>query len=286
MSASPTATEPAKVSQHTFLGVAWGLFATATVFTIFRYFIRVKTFRRLYLDDAWVFAAWLMALASTITWQCLAPNLYLSNAVTSGKLFPPPPDFVSKSETFLRGSVAIIFLFYTSLWCVKLSFLFFFRRLYMNMGRLMRIWWAFVIFAIATWAVCIGTIEYDCLVPPLAEIQARCKTTYSIYFQRTTLVVNCVLDIVTDLMITAIPINMLWKVRISLRRKLALGSVFLVTLITITISIIRVTVVDSTFKQADMSWLYVWTNIEMGAEHDLEIGEITESKATSDRSSG
>lgn len=59
---------------------------------------------------------------------------------------------------------------------------------------------------------------------------------------------------------------MLWKVRISTRRKLALGGVFCVTVITVIFAIVRVAVVaTSASGTADMSWLYAWSNIEAGA---------------------
>jgi hypothetical protein len=60
-----------------------------------------------------------------------------------------------------------------------------------------------------------------------------------------------------------IPIIMLWNVRISLRKKLALIGIFSLTVIVIVFAIVRVAVVTSYTKQSDITWLYVWSNIEM-----------------------
>jgi hypothetical protein len=60
-----------------------------------------------------------------------------------------------------------------------------------------------------------------------------------------------------------IPIIMLWNVRISLRKKLALIGIFSLTVIVIVFAIVRVAVVTSYTKQSDVTWLYVWSNIEM-----------------------
>lgn len=55
---------------------------------------------------------------------------------------------------------------------------------------------------------------------------------------------------------------MLWKVRISTRRKLALGGVFSVTVFTIIFAITRVSLIASKSWREDMTWLYNWSNIE------------------------
>lgn len=56
---------------------------------------------------------------------------------------------------------------------------------------------------------------------------------------------------------------MLWNVRIRLSQKLALMSILSLTLIVIVFAIIRVVVVTSHATQADVSWLWMWSNIEM-----------------------
>ena len=56
---------------------------------------------------------------------------------------------------------------------------------------------------------------------------------------------------------------MLWNVRVSLRKKMALMSLFSLTVIVMGASITRVSVVPTKNKQADVSWLYLWHNIEM-----------------------
>ena len=58
---------------------------------------------------------------------------------------------------------------------------------------------------------------------------------------------------------------MLWKVRIPLRTKLALIGIFSLTVITMIFSIVREIVVPVDGKiNADITWLSLWSNIEMG----------------------
>lgn len=56
---------------------------------------------------------------------------------------------------------------------------------------------------------------------------------------------------------------MLWNVRVPLLKKLALMSLFSLTVIVIGTSITRVSVVPTEGRQADVTWLYLWHNIEM-----------------------
>lgn len=65
----------------------------------------------------------------------------------------------------------------------------------------------------------------------------------------------------------------LWKTRITFTKKLILLSVFSVTIIVMAIAIIRVVVNTSLDEPVDISWLYLWSFIEMGTgtlNHHIE----------------
>ena len=67
----------------------------------------------------------------------------------------------------------------------------------------------------------------------------------------------------------ALPISILWNVRISMRRRLALAGVFALVVITMVISIVRVVVVttaassNNTSQQLESTWLYIWHFTEL-----------------------
>jgi hypothetical protein len=65
--------------------------------------------------------------------------------------------------------------------------------------------------------------------------------------------------------VAVIPITMLWKVRISTRRKLGLGLFLSVTVLTIIFAIARVSTISSSWYRQDMTWLYLWSNLECNA---------------------
>lgn len=64
----------------------------------------------------------------------------------------------------------------------------------------------------------------------------------------------------------ALPISILWRIRVGLGRKVVLAGLFSLVAITIVFAIVRVTVVSrgytTTHHQAEISWLYFWSFME------------------------
>ena len=98
-------------------------------------FARWKSFEKLSLDDGFVIFAWLLALLTAIDWQIAAGFMYQFEAITNGRLWPPPATFVTDTERYYKGLVVVLVFFYTGLWTVKFSFLLFFKRLGQNVAR-------------------------------------------------------------------------------------------------------------------------------------------------------
>lgn len=113
-------------------------------------------------------------------------------------LWPPPADFITRTERYYIGQLIVLISFYTSLYAVKLSFLLFFNRLGQNVHRQKYIWWPVLLFTLATYFVCIGDIQYKCIVRPFAEIVTSCSTADNIEFTLITLKLNCAMDVLTD----------------------------------------------------------------------------------------
>ena len=153
----------------------WSGTAISLAFLVFRIFVRIKSFRRIYADDVLVLIAWLVFFASTVIWQSQQTAMYEQFALSKGTFIPTPAQLEAE-RTFLRSEVATIFMYYTVLWTVKLSFLVFFRRLGQKVRGQKIWWWCVTGFTIATWATCIGTIGYKCLLRSLDYIFG--KETY------------------------------------------------------------------------------------------------------------
>lgn len=72
--------------------------------------IRLKVFKRLWVDDGFLLAGWLCALAMTIIWQIEGKDMYFAAAQRIDVL--PPPIILHR----LRG---VRDAFYTSLWLLQ-----------------------------------------------------------------------------------------------------------------------------------------------------------------------
>lgn len=123
--------------------------------------------------------------------------MYYIMAVSAG-LELPGEGFASLAESYFKSTVAVIILFYSSLWSIKISFLLFFRRLGKNVRGQNVVWWPVFSFTLATYFACIGTIQYRCLVNSFAYLAANCKTPAATSFQQITLKLNCAWDVITD----------------------------------------------------------------------------------------
>jgi hypothetical protein len=93
--------------------------------------------------------------------------------------------------------------------------------------------------------------------------------------EATYLIVTSILDIITDLLVISIPIALLWRVKLSLKRKLALMTVLSLSTFMIAIAIVRITltrVSSPALKMAppgllpdhapDSVWLFFWQQVE------------------------
>ncbi|KAL9010509.1 MAG: hypothetical protein Q9173_004570 [Seirophora scorigena] len=107
------------------------------------------------------------------------------------------------------------------------------------------------------------------MIGPIARITQKCSNKRASHHQRLILRINCAMDVLTDYMITAIPISMLWKVQMPLRKKLALVGLFSLTMVTTVFAIIRTTSTTvRTTSEANMtdhhdhSWIQMWSSIE------------------------
>ncbi|KAF2146822.1 uncharacterized protein K452DRAFT_315037 [Aplosporella prunicola CBS 121167] len=249
-----------EIPENVFVGVLWGGFALSTLFSSLRFIKRYQTFQTLYIDDMFILLAWTLALASTITWQVIAQDMYhMGTSLVTSKQHTA---YTFRIARFFAAVAVSKIMFYALLWCVKLSFLLFFRRLYVNMGRVARLWWAVLAFTLAAWACCMGTLEYRCLFDRFSKEASHCRDGRGLRYQRDTLVANAVLDITSDLAVTVIPISMLWRARIDGRRKVGLAAVFCVTLITMVIAAMRAGLTNSSLNQLDAGSLFMWTHVE------------------------
>ena len=141
----------------------WAGVAISFCFLLFRFYVRIKFFRRLHIEDPFVLAAWLMNLAYAVVWQENANKLYSVIAVENGQASMPPPQFVSYVENEVYSQFASYLLWLTALWSIKLSFLLFFRNLGNHIRRQMILWYCVLGYTVASYVTCLGMADYKCV---------------------------------------------------------------------------------------------------------------------------
>lgn len=130
---------------------------------ITRTWIRLRVFRRLQPDDPFVILAWLLSVANAAIWTAISEDLYFNLALANGLLPAIPPNFLDRIRRLIRGNLVAYLLGYTSLWMVKISFIVFFRKFGEKLRNQRIAWYAVLVFSLASFAVCIGTVDYPCL---------------------------------------------------------------------------------------------------------------------------
>ncbi|PSN71564.1 hypothetical protein BS50DRAFT_570891 [Corynespora cassiicola Philippines] len=251
-----------RIEPPVFLGVIWTLTVLSLLFLPARLYARWKSFRRFFWDDFFVVFAGVISLAITAACTALNSVTYEVMDIGSGKKkFPPNVKIITMQ--FTRLFVVVPMLLYTGLWCVKLAFLLFFRRLGVrSVTSLCRLWWVVFVVTVVCYFVCYATLPYRCsLISFQVVISEECMTQGLSF---TSMKVNCALDVLTDCLIMTIPFMILRRVRISIRQRIALSLVFSLVVVTMIFAIVRATITTINVNaQMDPIWMYMWTNIEL-----------------------
>lgn len=110
----------------------------------------------------------------------------------------PGADFFPRLTSFARVQFAVELFFHTTLFAVKLSFLFFFRRLGQRVQGQQYIWWPVLFFSVASYAVSVGDIQYACELGPAETLVTYCNSASATNYTAATLKINCALDVFSD----------------------------------------------------------------------------------------
>ncbi|KAL8851146.1 MAG: hypothetical protein Q9221_003949 [Calogaya cf. arnoldii] len=247
-----------KVGAGIFLGIALTLAAGRT-------YIRVVQTRKFSIDDGFFYLAVVALIAGTITCYLDIPYIYVPQNVDP-KTFQITPEFIEFLQQSLRFQAATCSLLSVALFSVKLSFLTFFHGLLRRVRGLMIFWWCVLLFMVPVAIVFVCIIFMVCPYfdeRVLADARAeKCSTPAAFAKQNSLIQASAVLDIFTDMLLIAIPVALLWRVRISLRRKMILMFVLGLSIFTIIVSIVRIAGARYPNGLIDSAWVVFWLQLE------------------------
>lgn len=175
-------------------------------------------------------------------------------------LIPSPPDIVHILDYDVKYQAATVMLANATIFGVKFSFIFFFRQLLGRTGRLYVYWWCVFLFTIPCAVICACTEFMVC--PAFGErIMAVCVKS-GLKRQIAALYVTVVLDIVSDVLLISIPVMLLWKVQMNIRRKLGIGWLLCLSSFCIVCAIVRAVGHYLDNGQNDVVWILFWSHME------------------------
>lgn len=147
-----------------FKAIQWTGVVLSLSFMIFRVYVRLRLFRRLFPDDGFVVAAWLFYLALGIIFQTQISSMWIAINIDSNRQDQLSTDYIERVNVFLRLQTGTWVLSLTALWLVKFSFLLFFRKLGNHVRRQRILWWAVIGFTSASYVVCISLAAFKCWI--------------------------------------------------------------------------------------------------------------------------
>ncbi|KAL5446439.1 hypothetical protein PMIN07_004177 [Paraphaeosphaeria minitans] len=257
------------ISEHTFKIVVWVGVGICAAICILRFWIRLLCFRRLFIEDYLMVGAVAVLIAISAVLQVYLGDLYALLHVQN-MLAAPGPDFMNQMARGLKGDAIAIVLSIVGLWMVKLNFLLFFYRIGYQVKAYLITWWVALVMVMACGVINLGMVPYDCMLGSTMHITVTCAMESRVQKIYNLYIVSVIIDVLSDSIIMAFPILIVWKTGLNCRQKLVLSSVFLLVGFTIGVTIVRGSIFGGVYKSVthtnrqviDSSWMLFWWYIE------------------------
>ena len=211
-------------------------------------------------------AAVIFFAASTGVTQATRDLDYLQMSVDIG-ITLPDFDFPNKMLLYTKLNTAEYMLQWACIFCVKFSYIFFFRPLTSRIRPLQIWWWIMVTIVTPAALVTICLAPWVCPYFDMTFLQKCVLNGTVIIRERVILQISTATDIATDLLVMSLPIWLLSSYKkLELRRKLALGTVLCLSIFMIIVAVIRYTLDAIPLKDGttipDTIWLFFWQSVE------------------------
>lgn len=294
-----TGTEPQEnvgaLPHKSLLILIWVCFSGAFLLVALRTVIRIRSptsSRIVPLEDCWLFLALASLLTLCILETIQLPSLYYITGILAGVVpITSAEDIISQTEHYLRFQFPIIILFWTVLWSVKAAFLALYWRLFRDLTWYRRAWYALAVFTFLAYGGCVTTLSLSC-GPDVRNFFAfnKCAGPRNVWSSNFSVYFSTAVDVFTDLCIMAMPLRLIYNVKVTLKQKIGLVCVFSLGFVMIVFSIIRAnqTLVQQGF--VNLTLLMIWSSLAasisvlVGSLPALKVLITTRARATDNRS--
>ncbi|KAK6352397.1 hypothetical protein TWF730_009224 [Orbilia blumenaviensis] len=241
--------------------IYWVPTSIALLFFFVRLGVKLTKNNGLQIDDIFVSFAAAAVLTDAILHTLMTPTSHNLGLIMLG-LAQPGATFLEDVQQYLKLQFAAITLFWNILWAVKFSLLIFIWRLTDGLPTMRKWWWGVTIFNIVMWMSAVMSQYLNCRPLKTAFLigEGACETLHPGTSARALLYAMAA-DIITDISIMALPLRLLYGLKINRKQKFGLVLIFSLGLLCVVFAVIRG--VGSIVGDAIMPiWLGVWTQSE------------------------
>ncbi|GLA23951.1 hypothetical protein AnigIFM63326_010407 [Aspergillus niger] len=227
------------------------MIALSSAVVIARFSLIFWKLRSLQAEDGCILLSWACFLAMSIAYIIVTPVVYKIDAYTDGKI-GPWATMLSDALFMIKVFFANTMLLWASLWSVKLSFLFLYRRLLQDLPAV----WTFIGAVISNFTSCQSMHAWFTV--------GECSTHRDAVAEIASLYYSFAVDAISDIMIMVLPLRLVVSLRLPLGQKISVGAVFALGTICVIMAVVRVIQIgtrannDST---PSSSWLAFWAVI-------------------------
>ncbi|KAI2613765.1 uncharacterized protein GGS25DRAFT_15350 [Hypoxylon fragiforme] len=224
------------ISATGLLVVLWVLTGVATILFIGRLVIRGVLLKKFHLDDAFGALAWFLLLVSMICATIQTPLTYHFSSILIGETpAPSEEEMADMTITLRRWNVAVETLFWTSLYSVKLSFMFLYRYVLRSGGRNKHIavWSAALVYIILCYGICLIGVYGQCGDVRNLFTYQQCMTPYVASLIPKLIWISFFFNVTSDLVVVILPMPVIWSLQMRLHQKLAVSGLCSLAIVTI-----------------------------------------------------
>lgn len=228
----------------------------------------------MHMEDICMYGALVSFAIMCALYLATIPTFFNITAIEAG-LMEPYASLESDLVVMLKEFFVVQFFYWLTLWAVKWSLLFMFKRVTEGLPLYTKLWWAMLVFSALTFIGCCISNFTSCSSMHAWFTAGLCETPRDSRAKTISLWYCLGVDLLTDLLsaplpsplvstqltwnviVMAIPIRVLWNLRISLVEKISIGVVFVVGIITMVTAIVRSVSLESTSGtgQVSTTWL-------------------------------
>ncbi|KAK4235134.1 hypothetical protein C8A03DRAFT_46662 [Achaetomium macrosporum] len=283
------------LSHKALLILIWVCFGATFLLVALRTAIRLRSpagRRTPPLDDCFIFFALAALLALCILETIQLPSVYYVTGILSGAVpLTTAETIIWETENYLRFQFPITVLFWTVLWSVKAAFLALYWRLFRDLKWYRRVWYVLAVFTFLVYSGCVVTLTLSC-GPDVRNFFrfAQCAGPQHVWASNFSVYYSTASDVFTDLCIMAMPLRLIYNIKVSFKQKLGLICVFGLGVFMIVFAIIRANQSLAQQGFVNLTLLMVWSTLAasisvlVGTLPALKVLITTNARSSANRS--